>query len=465
MLHVVTVSDSRARYYLGDLGDEVRRVAPGRAGDAGRWLGTASAAVGLAGEPDGPALEGLLVGRHPGTGRVLTTRRRSVAGYDLTFTVPKSLSVVFGLKGPEASDLVAGAHREAVDAAVDYVERHAVAVRRGSGSERALSGCDGVLAAGFTHCLSRAGDPHLHTHVVVANLVHGSDGRWSALDGRGLFVHARAAGALHDAHLRALLTERMNVAWSWRATGGWELAGSDPLVLAALSGRSAEIAQALWAAGRSSGRARRVAWASTRGPKPTAVPGPQLRATWSRHAGGRPLDLAPGVRPEAGEPDRLEEGRFAAVIAGASPSGVCRRDVVAAWATASRAGVEGCELQGAVDHWTPAADCGIGVGELRAAPGRYVPPPHLLRALGSRPVGVAGQGEWRRAAALIDRYRERWGVSGPSPLREPGAPLAAFPMARLVDHLEVSRMVSETLVRLGGRRPTTLERDAPSIGR
>jgi conjugative relaxase-like TrwC/TraI family protein len=465
MLHVATVSDPRARYYLGDLGDELRRVAPGRAGDAGRWLGTASAAAGLAGEPDGPALEGLLAGRHPGTGRVLTTRRRSVAAYDLTFTVPKSLSVLFGLGGHEVSDLVAGAHRDAVDAAVDYMERRAAAVRRGTGAKRALSGSDGVLAAGFTHCLSRAGDPHLHTHVVVANLVHGSDGRWSALDGRGLFAHARAAGALHDAHLRALLTERMHVAWSWRAGGGWELAGSDPLVLAALSGRSAEIAQALWASGRSSGRARRVAWASTRGPKSTAVPGRQLRATWSRHAGGSPLDPPSGVRGEAKETDRLDEGRFAAAIADASPSGVCRRDVVAAWATASRAGVEGSELQEAVDHWAPSADCGIGVGEHRAAPVRYVPRPHLLSALGPRPVGVVGQKEWQAAAASIDRYRERWGVSGPSPLHQPGASLAAFPTARLVDHLEVSRVVSETLVRLGGRRPTALERDIPSIGR
>ena len=59
---------------------------------------------------------------------------------------------------------------------------------------------EGVLApgAGFEHFTSRAGDPHLHSHVVVANMAHGVDGRWSAIDGRGLYAHARAAGALEQ---------------------------------------------------------------------------------------------------------------------------------------------------------------------------------------------------------------------------------------------------------------------------
>ncbi|HXQ58451.1 MAG TPA: relaxase domain-containing protein, partial [Acidimicrobiales bacterium] len=44
--------------------------------------------------------------------------------------------------------------------------------------------------------------PHLHTHVVVANLGRGPEGRWSALDGRGLYAHASATDALYHAHLR-----------------------------------------------------------------------------------------------------------------------------------------------------------------------------------------------------------------------------------------------------------------------
>ena len=61
----------------------------------------------------------------------------------------------------------------------------------------------GSTAAAFLHRTSRAGDPQLHTHVLVANLIQGSDGRWSALDGRLVYAHARTAGFLYQAALRA----------------------------------------------------------------------------------------------------------------------------------------------------------------------------------------------------------------------------------------------------------------------
>jgi conjugative relaxase-like TrwC/TraI family protein len=458
VLKVVVVRDASARYYLDDLGDELGRVAPAHAGWGGRWLGSSAGALGLSGPAAAGSLTALLHGEHPHSGRPLVRARRRVVGLDLTFSSPKGTSLLFAMGRPEATAAAVLAHHEAVEGAVGYLERRALAVRRGSGEERVLLGADGFVGAAFTHCLSRSGDPHLHTHVVVANLAHGSDGRWSAIDTRGIFAHARAAGALYGAHLRAVLTERLGVGWSTRQ-GGWELAGADPLLLGAFSGRRAEIEETLARFGGRSPKARHVAWAATREPK-VASGSEELAADWSRRmriSGASAFEHG-GATGEAA----LDEYRFAASLAGAPPSGVRRRDVVAAWAEASER-AEARDLERAVDHWVR-TERGRGVAEGTLAPASVVPAGHLLRALGPRPVEASGQPVWRSAAENIDRYRARWGLRGPAPL-EDGHALGALPARRLAERLEVQRSVREALVRLGGRSGGVLERDALSVGR
>ena len=94
------------------------------------------------------------------------------------------------------------AHESAVDAALGYLEREACRVRRGRGGVRREVG-EGFVAAAYRHRMSRAEDPQLHTHVVAANLARGADGRWTALDATPIYQHAKAAGFLYQAHLRA----------------------------------------------------------------------------------------------------------------------------------------------------------------------------------------------------------------------------------------------------------------------
>lgn len=93
------------------------------------------------------------------------------------------------------------------------MEQHALYTRKGGG-DRARVETDGLVAAAFDHRTSRAGDPLLHTHVVVANLTRTVEGRWQAIDGRPLYEHARPAGLLYQAHLRHLLTQRLGLAWN-----------------------------------------------------------------------------------------------------------------------------------------------------------------------------------------------------------------------------------------------------------
>lgn len=126
----------------------------------------------------------LMGGAHPVDGSLLRrmTERSRVAAIDLTFSAPKSVSVLTAVCGGEVSDALVQAHERAVSAAVGYLEREACLTRRGHGGVERTPG-EGFVAAAYRHRLSRAGDPQLHTHVVVANLTR-ADGRFTALDAR-----------------------------------------------------------------------------------------------------------------------------------------------------------------------------------------------------------------------------------------------------------------------------------------
>lgn len=104
-------------------------------------------------------------------------------GFDLTFRAPKSVSLLHALGPKEPSKEVVNAHDSAVLLPFEYLERHTAFGRRGTDGVIPIDST-GLVAATFRHRTSRAGDPLLHTHVLVANLIHGDDGKWSALDGR-----------------------------------------------------------------------------------------------------------------------------------------------------------------------------------------------------------------------------------------------------------------------------------------
>ncbi len=113
-------------------------------------------------------------------------------------------------------------------------------VRRGKGGEH-VERAGGLIAAAYRHRMSRALDPQLHTHVVAANLARGVDGRFTALWGAPLYRAAKTAGFLYQAHLRALVSERLGLEWGAVRNGAAELAGVERLVLEEFSKRRLEM--------------------------------------------------------------------------------------------------------------------------------------------------------------------------------------------------------------------------------
>ena len=151
---------------------------------------------------------------------------------------------------------------------------------------------DGLVGAAFRHRTSRAGDPHLHTHVLVANTVLGPDGNWRTLDFRHVFAHTKTAGYLYEAHLRHLLTDRLGVEWRPVHNGTAELVGVPDRVVRLFSTRRTEIEAAMADRGETSARAAQIATLDTRRPKYRDVDAIHLRAEWARKASEAGLEPA-----------------------------------------------------------------------------------------------------------------------------------------------------------------------------
>jgi len=152
-----------------------------------------------------------------------------VAGFDLTFSAPKSVSVAWALADPATREAIHVAHLQALKFVISYAERKVFASRSGTGGI-VQEDVRGVVAAAFDHWDSRAGDPQLHTHVVVMNRVQTADGTWRTLDSRALFKEAVGLSELYNGVLSDVLTARL--AWGWEPArrrhspvAKWEVAG------------------------------------------------------------------------------------------------------------------------------------------------------------------------------------------------------------------------------------------------
>lgn len=259
----------------------------------GSWVGAGSSSLGLVGPVAAADLRAVLAGRHPATGAALgspaATRQRRPGLY-LTFSAPKGVSLLGLVTDEPIAAGVRAAHDAAVADALGYLEREALFARRGRhGASRIPTG--GFVAAAFGHTTSRAGDPQVHTHVLVANVVQGVDGGWSAPDSRSLFRHARTAGYLYQAALRRRLSLQFGLAWGPVQSGMAEPAGIPPAILRAFSTRRRQIEDHLERHGDHSRAAAQRAAHATRAPKDLAADEAVLAESWRVQA--ERLDFGP----------------------------------------------------------------------------------------------------------------------------------------------------------------------------
>jgi conjugative relaxase-like TrwC/TraI family protein len=251
----------------------------------GEWHGKLAAEYGLADAVSAQDFSQLSEGRHPETGEQLVRHRKVQeyqsesgktvapvehrAGWDATFSAPKSVSLTALVGG---DDRVRQAHREAVNVALDELERYTQARM---GGNHAAQTTGRFIAAKFEHDTARPVDgyaaPQLHTHAVIFNLTQMDDGSTRALQPRALFESQQFATAVYQSQLTYQLRNLGYELESGRS-GAPEIKGYSREYLNASSPRRQQIEEALARSGRSGAEASEIAAHNTRDKKAPLTP-------------------------------------------------------------------------------------------------------------------------------------------------------------------------------------------------
>ncbi|MEZ0580186.1 MobF family relaxase [Nocardioides sp. MH1] len=193
-------------------------------------------------------------GREPADARELAAaiakhsrpKTNAVAGYDLTFSPVKSVSVLWAIADPKTAAVIERAHQAAIKDALGFIESKALFTRRATDGVRQVD-VRGLVATAFTHRDSRAGDPDLHTHVAVANKVQTLDGKWLAIDGRPLHKAVVSASETYNTALERHLVDALGVRFEERPNEDArkrpvrEIVGVDPELNRRFSKRRANV--------------------------------------------------------------------------------------------------------------------------------------------------------------------------------------------------------------------------------
>ena len=341
MLSIAKLTLGQEAYYEQQVVRGLDDYYAGRGESPGIWAGRGAAELELSGVVEDGDLGTLLRGMNPATEKLLRkpVRERTIAvrtldldtgrwaedwkahrpvsGYDLVFSCPKSVSLLHALTEDErVRREISEAHEASWQSTLGYLEREACVVRRGKGGKRREHG-QGFVAAAFRHRTSRAQEPHLHTHVIVANMTRAEDGTWLALDGTAILQTYRlAAGYLYEAHLRHELKQRLDLCWMEPVKGMAELERVPEEAVRAFSRRRQSLVEHMDAMGSEGFAAARVAALATRERK-EQVDLPRLREEWK----GRAAEFGLGRR----ELDRLGRERPRLDVAGIDRDGLAER--------------------------------------------------------------------------------------------------------------------------------------------
>jgi conjugative relaxase-like TrwC/TraI family protein len=281
-------------YYLGENEPEVR----------GEWFGAGAERLGLSGATEREAFLKLLDGQSPEGERLVKHSRGAGrmahrAGWDATFSAPKSVSIAALVGGDER---LRAAHEAAVRTALREVEREAQ-VRCGAKRTETRRTENAVMAL-FTHEENRNLEPQLHTHAVICNATYDEKvGGWRALESREIYKEQEHATATYRAELAARMKE-LGYQIEIDDLGAPQIAGIGKEIRDGFSTRRREVVEAIVkakakaaAAGRELTRRAEAqigenAARSTRGAKRRDVNPAELREDWRRQSAGLGLDAA-----------------------------------------------------------------------------------------------------------------------------------------------------------------------------
>ena len=279
------------------------------------WAGEGSEDLGLSGGVSKDAFEGVLNGILPSGEAVAQVENRR-AGYDLTFSMPKSASIMAYVAGDKR---VLEANMAAVKQTMAWVEKNLAEGRRDIEGRKVPVQTGNLVYALFQHDTSRALDPQAHIHAVIANLTRMPDGKWQALHADKLWSHNSIIGSIYHAFLRAGL-ERIGYSLELKGKHGtFEISGVPKAVIGEFSQRREEILDHATRLGIKSAEGLREITKRSRDPKLDVEDRAALKQGWIDQAAahgfdGKDLRAAAEARAGLAAPESALERGYRAIV-------------------------------------------------------------------------------------------------------------------------------------------------------
>lgn len=242
MLSLGLVSMGQEAYYVS-LGPE--RYYLNESEPIGTWFGNGARAAGLFGAVEPGQIRNLFLARSPDGTRTLIDRvdlSRRRPAIDLTFSAPKSVSVVYAMADESVREAIRHAHQCAVQNALEVIQEFGGYARRGKRGVR-QERVDLIFAC-FDHDTSRALDPQLHTHALLLNIAQRQDQTWGSVATREVFRLKMAGGATYRTELAYGLEQRLGARIN-RIRSWFEIDGVPNKVMKEFATRRREIERAV----------------------------------------------------------------------------------------------------------------------------------------------------------------------------------------------------------------------------
>lgn len=255
---------------------------------SGIWTGKGAERLGLEGRVSAEQFDALLRGELPGGIQVGNAGQSHRPGTDLTFSLPKSWSLLALVGGDKR---IIEAYRRAVVETLRWAETNAAQTRMGSKEGYGKVATDNLTIGLFQHDTNRNQEPNLHFHAVVANVTQGPDGKWRALRNDKLWSFNTLLNSMTMARFRMSVEKMGYEAGPVGKHGNFEAAGITREQVMAFSSRREEVLDAVRQLGENSPKARDVAVLDTRKSKAPVRDREGLLGEWQQSAGEVGLDL------------------------------------------------------------------------------------------------------------------------------------------------------------------------------
>jgi len=240
MLSIAVIKNASAASHYYEADNYYAKDSP-EAAAATHWWGKGAEQLGLTGHVDSKQFEQLLLGKLPNgsqLGRLNDAKQAHRPGYDLTFSAPKSVSVMAEVLNDKR---IYQAHDNAVNQTLAHLQSNAAQTRSSIDGVTSCEKTDNVTVAKFRHDTSRELDPQLHTHCVVLNMTKREDGQWRSLSSEQLFEQKMLAGGFYRSVLAFELKHLGYSSEKMHGDGRFELANVPSEIIQHFSTRREQI--------------------------------------------------------------------------------------------------------------------------------------------------------------------------------------------------------------------------------